>query len=60
MGFGKIKIVVRAVEIGGHERNEVRAILLVVGLAHIYPRNLCQRVRFISRLQVLTLIDTLL
>ena len=53
VGADQVKIIVRAVEVGGHPRNEVTAILGPVRLAEFDPGDLGNGIGFIGRLQVI-------
>jgi hypothetical protein len=51
MGVEEIEVVVGSIEIGGHHRQEIGAILAVVSSAHLNTRDFGHSVRFIGRLQ---------
>jgi hypothetical protein len=51
VGILQMKVVAGAIDIGGHDRDEARAVLAIVGLAQLQPGNLGDRVRFVGRLE---------
>ena len=52
MGGLQVKIVTRAIEIGGHNADKPGLVLAVIRLAHLYTGDLCNGIGLIGGLQI--------
>src|SRR5208282_2895898 len=51
MRIFKVKIIIGTIEISRHARDRVEPVLITHRLAQFYSRDLCDRIRFIGRLE---------